>query len=207
MNNEKHNLFILYNCRYYVKNKKSSLFNILTIAIGIAVFLVIQVIILANNGEAENSAYAKVGGDIGILINGNQLSSKELEELNILSKDGCIEYTRAIWSQGVVSSGKRNSMCTLRYIDSKKYPYHKLNSDSLDYSILVEKNVIAISRKLAKSLDVKVGDKIKVQGIEDSQSKYYKIKAIVPDDGEESMDMNIYGYIVIDGGSFLRNQT
>lgn len=203
MNNEKHNLFILYNCRYYVKNKKSSLFNILTIAIGIAVFLVIQVIILANNGEAENSAYAKVGGDIGILINGNQLSSKELEELNILSKDGCIEYTRAIWSQGVVSSGKRNSMCTLRYIDSKKYPYHKLNSDSLDYSILVEKNVIAISRKLAKSLDVKVGDKIKVQGIEDSQSKYYKIKAIVPDDGEESMDMNIYGYIVIDGGSFF----
>ena len=50
-NKRKFNLFKMYNLKYNKNNIKSFMFNIITIAVGLAVFFAIQVVNLVNKNE------------------------------------------------------------------------------------------------------------------------------------------------------------
>lgn len=191
------NLFSIYNLRYQRRNKKGFWLNLITISIGIAVFLCIQAVLAVNKNNISNHAYAKVGGDMAMVCSDSQIDGKMLDRLNLLENEKKLSVTKAIWLQGSLSVKKRNSMCVIRYIDTEKYPYYKLKSDSSDYKKLREKGTIFLSKRLASSLNSSVGDKVKLQGFVNNSSEY-TIAGIVPEDGEDSMDMNIYGYVFID---------
>ena len=193
----KFSIFEIYNLKYNKNNKKSFIFNIITIAVGLAVFLTIQIINLVNKNEINNISYKKVGGDIGIIFKDNIIEDNELNILNKMKNNNYIEYTKSIWSPGTISAAKRNSMCIIRYINPTDYQQYKFDSDKTDYSKLLKENSAIISKRLATSLNVEEGDKIKFQGVESNNSYEYEIIDIVVDDGEESMDMNIYGYIFV----------
>lgn len=206
MNKEKGcNWFLIYHFRYHIKNIRSSIFNILSIAIGIAVFIVIQMIVLVNENKIGDIAKAKVGGDIGIVLGENFVDNELLDELDKLTLEKKIMYTKSIWSQGSVSSDNRNSLCVIRYINPKEYPYYRQLADAFNYEKLSNQNCIAVSKKLADSLNIDVGKSIKIQGIENSNSDTYKVIAIVPDDGEDALDMNIYGYVFMDESKLFEN--
>ena len=52
-NKRKFNLFKMYNLKYNKNNIKSFMFNIITIAVGLAVFFAIQVVNLVNKNEIK----------------------------------------------------------------------------------------------------------------------------------------------------------
>ncbi len=196
-NKRKFNLFKMYNLKYNKNNIKSFMFNIITIAVGLAVFFAIQVVNLVNKNEIEDIAYKKVGADIGITFNDNIIDENQYNTLETMRKNNDIEYTRTIWSDGTISADKRNSACIIRYINPDEYQNYKLDLDEINYSDLLKENTIIISKRLANSLNVKTGDKIKLQALESNESNQYEIVDIIADDGEESRDMNIYGYVFI----------
>lgn len=193
----KSNLFEMYNLRYQKNNKKSFIFNVITIAVGLAVFLAIQTVNLVNKNEINDISYKKVGADIGIIFKDNIIQDSQRNVLEKMKNNNDIEYTKSIWSQGTISAEKRNSVCIIRYINPNEYQSYKLDSDKVDYSKLLKENSVIISKRLAISLNVEDGDKIKLQGVENNASYQYEIAGIIDDDGEESMDMNIYGYIFV----------
>lgn len=195
--------FLMYNMRYQLKNRRSFLLSIITIAVGIAIYLSIQSVVLMSESQILSTAYAKAGGDVSFILKDGLLSDGVYQELQGLEEDKIAEYTTSFWMQGTISAQKRNSMCTIRYIDPQKYPFYKTESDHCDYSTLLNGNNLLISEKLASSLDVKAGDSIMLQGIENSMTSSYTIADIVPEDGEDSFDMNIYGYVFIDKGSLF----
>jgi len=193
---KKINLFSIYNLRYQRKNKKGLWLNLITISIGIAVFLCIQSVLAVNRSNISNRAYAKVGGDMSMVCSDSNIDADIFHRLKGLEKEHKIATTKTIWLQGSLSAEKRNSMCVVRYIETEKYPYYKLKSDICDYRKLKDDRTIFLSRRLASSLNSSVGDKVKLQGF-DHNSSEYTIAGIVPEDGEDSMDMNIYGYVFI----------
>ena len=56
-NKRKFSIFEIYNLKYNKNNKKSFIFNIITIAVGLAVFLTIQIINLVKKNEINNISY------------------------------------------------------------------------------------------------------------------------------------------------------
>ena len=72
------NLFSIYNLRYQRRNKKGFWLNIITISIGIAVFLCIQAVLAVNKNNISNHAYAKVGGDMAMVCSDSQIDGKML---------------------------------------------------------------------------------------------------------------------------------
>ena len=190
------NLFSIYNLRYQRKNRKGFFLNLITISIGIAVFLCIQALLTVNRNNISNEACAKVGGDMAVVCSDSHVDEKMVKRLKQLEDKKKINVTKTIWLQGSLSAKKRNSMCVIRYIDPDKYPYYKLKSDSCDYRKLGKKGNIFLSKRLASSLNSSVGDKVKLQGF-DHNSSEYTIAGIAQEDGEDSMDMNIYGYVFI----------
>ena len=147
------NLFSIYNLRYQRRNKKGFWLNLITISIGIAVFLCIQTVLAVNKNNISNHAYAKVGGDMAVVCSESQIDGKMLDRLNLLENEKKLSVTKTIWLQGSLSVKKRNSMCVIRYIDPEKYPYYKLKFDSCDYRKLGEKGKIFLSKRLASSLN------------------------------------------------------
>lgn len=190
------NLFFSYNLRYQRKDKKVFWLNLITISIGIAVFLCIQIVLAVNENNISNHAYVKVGGDMAVICSDSSIDTKILHRLNLLEKENKLTMSKTIWLQGSLSAKKRNSMCVIRYVETEKYPYYKLKSDTCDYTKLKKDGTIFLSKRLASSLNSSVGDKVKLQGF-DNNSSEYTIAGIVPEDGEDSMDMNIYGYVFI----------
>lgn len=197
MDRKSFTLFKIYNLKYNKDNKKTFIFNILTIAIGLAVFLTIQIINLVNKSEINNNAYKKIGADIGVIFKDNSILEEEDNFLKKLKDNKEIDYTKSLWLQGLISAGKRNSNCIVRYINPEEYNNYKLPSEKSNYNKLLEENSIIISKKLATSLNIEIGDKIKLQSIEEDKSIFYKVVDILPDDGEEAFDMNIYGYVFL----------
>lgn len=189
--------FQKYNMRYQRRNVGSFILNILTITVGIAIFLCIQSVILVNKSEIDSTAYTKVGGDAGILFNKGIIDQNTYDDLSNMQRNNQIEYSSATWMQGMISAEKRNSMCTIRYIDPESYPFYKQKSDNCDYTKLLERNSIIISKKLANSLNVKIGMNIVLQGAEGGENSTYQVAGIAPEDGEDAMDMNIYGYVFL----------
>ena len=196
--------FQKYNMRYQRRNVGSFILNILTITVGIAIFLCIQSVILVNKSEIDSTAYAKVGGDVGILLEKGMIDQITYDDLIKMQENNQIEYSATTWMQGMVSTEKRNSMCTIRYIDPESYPFYKKKADNCDYTKLLEKNSIIISKNLANSLNVNIGMNIVLQGAEGEEGSTYKVVGIAPEDGEDSMDMNIYGYVFLNRDMLLQ---
>lgn len=202
--NRKRSFFISYNLRYQMKHKKSFFFNLFTIAVGITVYLSIQSIVITNEQEIKTNAYVKTGGCLSVTFEEGRIPDNIYGKLNKLEEEQTMTYTSAFWIQGTASAKKRNAMCVIRYIDPENYPFYKSKADSCDYTELSDMHNLILSERLASSLGVSKGDSIQLQGIESNSSTSYTVVGIAPEDGEDALDMNIYGYVFLSRESLTK---
>lgn len=201
MKHRKFSLFRSYNIRFLFQHKAETFLNVLAIAIGIGIMLVIQILNLMSANNIDSTAYAKIGGDIGIVLSGQKPEPDAWRTLDQLEKEKKISCTASAWNEVIAEAGERKTPTILRNIDSTTYPYYRLNGDKNQYKDLKGGKTIIISSSLATRIDAKTGDKIKIQDITHDTNHSYTVQGIAPDDGEDASDMNVNGYIFIDTGN------
>ncbi|WP_310602168.1 ABC transporter permease [Anaerosporobacter sp.] len=179
----------------YKQNKFQTILSILSVAIGLAVILAIQISTTNNIKGLEYSSKSYNCGDICISPYENSINEKQQNVLEEIKKQGLIDYTCATWVKSNAKYGNKSSTIIIRFIQSDNYPFYAKEK----YGILNSKEPnIILSMNQANQLNCKKGDLISILDPQSGNEIKYNVIDIVEVDKENDLDMNLFGYGFVD---------
>lgn len=190
--------FFTYNIKTWKRNKIQFFFNMLGISISIAIVLAIQILSIYNISSVKESSKVINGGDISIIPNNNVISDYQSNELQLLQEKGEIEFTQSVWNSTSISFNGKSTNIILRFIDINKYPIYQDKKNTENFKLeLNEENSIVLSENIAIRIGAEKNDKIEIFNKYRGDKEAFTIKKIVKSDGETGLDMNVFGYALL----------
>lgn len=178
----------------YKRNLVKTIINIISVAIGLAIVLAIQLSSANSVYNLKESVKLQNGGDISISPYNENLNDDQLKVLDDLKNRDQIDYSVATWLKTACQFNEKSTNIILRFVDFSKYPFY---GDST-YAQECGNDEIILSRNLAQQLRIKSGDELSLFNNLNGEKLNYKIQKVVELDNENDMDMNLFGYAFID---------
>ena len=154
--------FCMYNLRSWKNNKLPVIFSAISISVGTAMILAVQLISLYNLSHIEENAITINDGEINITLHQKEVLPEQLDSLQQLSDETGIDYTLSLISQGRVRTDSRTSIMYAHFIDIENYPIYDKGNNPLNKSTSSTGNRVALSNNVADRLSVGLGDEIRI---------------------------------------------
>lgn len=178
-------VFKIYSLKQIKKEKILFFFTSLSIVIATSISLIVPVVNLENQNYLNSNIKDINGGDLSIAINGERTEAFQ-EKLNAFKDEGLL-VTSSIIQNCYYLKSTNNIMGTIVIGD---------------YGL--KENEIILQRTLANSLNVKIGDKVKLDT--KGNGKFtYKVKAIEGVSSGVDRDAELLGYGKVQKSNELRN--